>query len=288
MAAKKSQPTTDDAGDAVAGTGGAASAGGTSGGRRPLLIHAITLFPEMFVGPFDVSMIARAREAGLVDIRVHDLRTWATDRHRTTDDYAFGGGGGMVLKPELFFRAVEEILGMPEISSARPAQPPTPVLLMTPQGRRLDHALVAELAAAEELVILCGHYEGFDERVREHLVTHEISLGDFVLTGGELPAMVVIDAVARLRPGVLGLAGAADDDSFATGLLEHPHYTRPAEFRGWRVPDVLVSGDHGAVDRWRRRHALLRTTRRRPDLVALADLSAEEKGWLREEGMLDV
>ncbi len=283
--------TTADSGGEVE-TGALDSAAGearpvpASASPRALIVHVVTLFPQMFAGPFDLSMIAKAREAGLVDIRVHDLRDWTTDRHRTTDDYAFGGGGGMVMKPEPLFRAVEQLLGMPEISAEQPLVPPVPVLLMTPQGRRLDHALALELAAADELVILCGHYEGFDERVREHLATQEVSLGDFVLTGGELPAMVIVDAVARLRPGVLGLAGAAEQDSHATGLLEHPHYTRPADFRGWQVPDVLLSGHHGEVDRWRRRQALLRTARRRPDLLARATVSEEDRRWLQAEGVL--
>lgn len=260
---------------------------GNSAALTPFRIDIVTLFPAMFAGPFDVSMVGRAQAAGVVDIRVHDLRQWATDRHHTADDYAFGGGGGMVLKPEPLFLAVEDILGIAPLAADQPGPVPQPVVLMTPQGRRLDHALALDLAAGERMVVLCGHYEGFDERVRTQLATHEVSIGDFVLTGGELPAMVLTDAVARLRPGVLGLATGTHTDSFAQGLLEHPHYTRPADFRGWVVPEVLVSGDHGAVDRWRRREALVRTARRRPDLLALADLSAEERRWLESEGLAE-
>jgi tRNA (guanine37-N1)-methyltransferase len=231
-------------------------------------------------------MVARARAAGLVDIRVHNLRDWTTDRHRTTDDYAFGGGGGMVLKPEPLFRAVEDLLGLAPRTAAAAPPLPCPVLLMTPQGQPFQHDLARDLALHDRLVILCGHYEGFDERVREHLATHEVSLGDFVLTGGELPAMVVTDAVARLRPGVIGLETGTHTDSFAAGLLEYPHFTRPADFRGWPVPAVVISGHHGAVATWRRRESLLRTARRRPDLLAGVDLTDQERRWLREAGFL--
>jgi len=246
---------------------------------RPLVIDILTLFPEMFAGPFDHSMIARAREAGLVELHVHNLRDWAEDRHRTTDDYAYGGGGGMVMKPEPVFAAVESILGLDPVLPGGPP-PPQPVVLMSPQGRPFDHAAASALASSDRLLLLCGHYEGFDERIRDHLVTDEISLGDFVLTGGELPAMVVADAVARLRPGVLGLETATASDSFATGLLEHPHYTRPADFRGWGVPDILRSGDHGAVDRWRREQSLARTLQRRPDLLAEIALDDADRSFL--------
>jgi len=255
----------------------------TVGTLHPLGIDVITVFPEMFVGPFDHSLIRRARDAGLVDIRVHDLRSWAHDRHRTTDDYAYGGGGGMVMKPEPLFEAVEDLLGIPPITAESPRPVPHPVVLMTPQGRRFDHGLARALAAHDRLIILAGHYEGFDERVRRHLATHELSVGDFVVTGGEIPAMLVVDAVARLRPGVVGLLSATDTDSFAHGVLEHPHYTRPASFRGWPVPDVLVSGHHAEVDRWRRREALRRTLERRPDLLAERVLTAEERAWLEGE-----
>ncbi len=249
-------------------------------GRNPLRIDILTLFPDMFSGPFDESMIARARAAGLVDVAVHNLRDWATDRHLTTDDYAYGGGGGMVLKAEPIFRAVEDLLGVEPLTPASSGQLPHPVVLMTPQGALFCHELAQELASSDRVVIVCGHYEGFDERVRQHLATHEISVGDFVVTGGELPAMLVADAVARLRPGVLGLEGAAASDSFARGLLEHPHYTRPADFRGWEVPEILLSGHHEDIARWRRREALRRTYERRPDRLGDLDLTEEERMWL--------
>lgn len=260
--------------------GDAAGGEGMSGTRPPVLrIDVVTLFPAMFAGPFDESLIRRAVERGLAEIRVHDLRDWTTDRHRTADDYAFGGGGGMVLRPEPLFAAVEDLLGIAPLVPGGPP-PPAPVVLLTPQGRPFDHATARRLAAAERLVLLAGHYEGFDERVRAHLATEEVSLGDFVLTGGELPAMVVVDAVIRLRPGVVGLATATETDSHAAGLLEHPHYTRPADFRGWRVPDVLLSGHHGAVARWRRAESLRRTRDRRPDLLARASLDEADRRLL--------
>ena len=245
-----------------------------------LSIDILTLFPDMFRGPFDESMIRRARDEGRVSIQVHDLREYTEDRHRTTDDYAYGGGGGMVLKADPVFKAVEALLGVPPASAEAPMAAPCPVIMMTPQGRRFDHALAHELASHDRLVVLCGHYEGFDERIRSHLVSHEVSVGDFVLTGGEIPAMLLTDAVARLRPGVVGLEGATHADSFATGLLEHPHYTRPASFRGWSVPDILLSGNHGAVDRWRRNEALRRTFERRPELLAFVELDKADSEFL--------
>jgi tRNA (guanine37-N1)-methyltransferase len=251
---------------------------------RALRIDIVTLFPDMFAGPFAFSMVARARQAGLVEVCVHDLRDWSTDRHRTTDDYAYGGGGGMVMLAEPIFRAVEELLGLPPITAASPWQPECPVVLMTPQGCAFNHGVAAELAGYDRLVLVCGHYEGYDERVRLHLATHEISVGDFVVTGGELPAMLVTDAVIRLRPGVLGLDTAAATDSFASRRLEHPHYTRPADFRGWAVPPVLLSGHHAEVARWRRREALRRTWERRPDLLTGLELTDEERRWLTEWG----
>ncbi|MBI3966792.1 MAG: tRNA (guanosine(37)-N1)-methyltransferase TrmD [Chloroflexi bacterium] len=234
-------------------------------------IDIVTLFPQMFVGPLDESIVQRARMAGHVDLRIHQLRDYATGKHRTVDDYAFGGGTGMVLKPEPIFAAVETIVGE---AKAR-------VVLLTPQGRVLDQSLAAELASSDRLVLICGHYEGVDERVREHLVTDEISIGDYVLTGGELAAIVVVDAVVRLRPGVLP-ADAPINDSIATGLLEHPQFTRPAEFRGWRVPPVLLSGKHEAIELWRRRESLARTLSRRPDLLASAPLTADDLSLLAE------
>ncbi len=254
-------------------------------GPRPahaLRIDILTVFPEMFVGPLDHSVIGRARSRGLADVRVHNLRDWTTDRHRTTDDYAYGGGGGMVMLAGPIFEAVESLYQMPPISAAEPLRPPWPVVLMTPQGIRPDHTMIVELSRQDRLLIICGHYEGVDERVRLHLATHEISIGDFVVTGGELPAMVLCDAVIRLLPGVVGNATATETDSFATGLLEHPHYSRPADFRGWPVPEVLRSGNHRAIAAWRRREALRRTLERRPDWLAKAQLSPLEKAWLLE------
>ncbi len=237
-------------------------------------IDIFTLFPDMFVGPFQESIIKRAQENGLISIAVHDIRAYATDRHHTTDDTPYGGGGGMVMKPEPIFRAVEDVLGE--------AIKDTPIILLTPQGRRFTQQVALELAAQERLALICGHYEGVDERVRQHLATDEISIGDYVLTGGELPAMVIVDAVTRLLPGALGDPSAAESDSYASGLLEHPHYTRPYDFRGWRVPDILLSGHHGEVARWRRREALRRTWERRPDLLETADLTEEDLAFLEE------
>jgi tRNA (guanine37-N1)-methyltransferase len=247
-----------------------------------LRIDIITIFPDMLVGPLDHGVVGRARAAGQVDVRVHDLRDWTEDRHHTTDDYSFGGGGGMVMKPEPVFRAVEDLLGIPPLSADEATRPPHPVVLMTPQGRRLDHACALELAAHDRIVLVAGRYEGYDERIRAHLATHEVSVGDFVLTGGELPALMVADAVARLRPGVVGCATATATDSFARGRLEYPHYTRPPDFRGWSVPPVLVSGHHAEVDRWRRRESLRRTLQRRPDLLTDVPATAEEARWRAE------
>ena len=212
-----------------------------------------TLFPGMFAGPFDESIIKRAMDAGLVEIHLHNIRDYATGKHKITDDMAYGGGGGMVLKPEPIFAAVESVLA-DALSS-------TPIILMSAGGRTFTQAVAKELAQHPRLALICGHYEGVDERVREHLCTDEISIGDYVLTGGELPAMVVMDAVARLVPGVLP-PGVPEEESHASGLLEYPHYTRPAEFRGWRVPDVLLSGNHAEIARWRREQAERRTRER--------------------------
>jgi tRNA (guanine37-N1)-methyltransferase len=233
-------------------------------------VDVLTLFPAMFESPLDHSILRRAREAGLLRFRAIDLRDHATDRHRVTDDAPFGGGVGMVMKPEPIFRAVEAVAG------EDPAGGPNRLILMSPSGRPLDQELAQELSREDHLLILCGRYEGIDERVHEHLVTDEVSIGDYILTGGELAAMVLIDAVVRLVPGVLGKAESAMTESFEEQLLEYPHYTRPADFRGWRVPDVLLSGDHEAVRRWRRRQSLLRTLDRRPDLFRRHALSAEE------------
>ncbi len=237
----------------------------------------LTLFPSMFKGPFKESIVKRAIEAGLVTIAVHNIRDWATDKHRTTDDAPYGGGGGMILKPEPIFRAVEDILGLKEGE-----RPQTPVILLTPQGRLFTQKVAWELSKHPRLVLICGHYEGVDERVRRYLATDEISIGDYVLTGGEIPAMVIVDAVTRLIPGVLGEPSAAFEDSHADGLLEYPHYTRPPVFRGYAVPQVLLSGNHAEIARWRRREALRRTLERRPDLLAKARLSDEDREFLRE------
>jgi tRNA (guanine37-N1)-methyltransferase len=219
-------------------------------------IDVLTLFPAMFVGPLDESIVRRARQAGLLDLTIHDLRDYTHDRHRTVDDRPFGGGPGMVLKPEPIFEAVEALAG----ESTR-------VTLMTPQGRRFEQSVARELSGFDHLLLVCGSYEGFDERIREHLAHDEISLGDFVLTNGALPAMTVIDAVTRLIPGALGDDESSADESFSHGMLEYPQYTRPAEFRGWKVPDALLSGHHAEIEKWRRAQAIERTRKRRPDLL---------------------
>jgi len=233
-------------------------------------IDVFTIFPDM-VGDFaDRSLLGRARRGGLVDVRVHDLRSETQDPHRSVDDAPFGGGAGMVLMPEPIFACVEKV------------QPPRPLLYLSPAGRRFDQAMARELAAGEGFSLLCGRYEGVDERVREHLVDGELSIGDYVLGGGEVAAMVVLEAVCRLVPGVMGNEASADDESFSDGLLEYPHYTRPADFRGWTVPEVLRSGDHGRIARWRRAQALARTLRHRPDLIeARGGLTDEERDLLR-------
>lgn len=223
-------------------------------------IDVLSLFPEFYSGPLDASLLGRARMAGLLQVDVHDLRMWTTDRHRTVDDVPYGGGAGMVLKPEPFFAAVEALYGSVD------ARPRTVVL--TPRGHLLDQARVRELAAESELLLLCGRYEGIDERVHEGLAHHEVSIGDYVLAGGDVAACVVIEAVARLLPGVLSNDESVAEESHADGLLEYPHYTRPASFRGMEVPQVLRSGDHGKVAAWRARQAEERTRRVRPDLYA--------------------
>jgi tRNA (guanine37-N1)-methyltransferase len=235
-------------------------------------IDIITLFPEMFRGPFDASIVARAREQGIVQIELHNLRNWGEGRHKAVDDAPYGGGAGMVLKPAPVFAAVEAV-------RARAGEPGR-VVLLTPQGRLLTQPIVNELSADARLVLLCGHYEGVDERIREHLADDEISIGDYVLSGGELAAMVLVDAVVRLLPGALGGEASLEEESHAAGLLEYPHYTRPADFRGWPVPEVLLSGNHAEVERWRRQQSLLRTRQRRPDLLLRADISDVERAWL--------
>jgi tRNA (guanine37-N1)-methyltransferase len=219
-------------------------------------IDVLTLFPAMFAGPLDESIIKRARLKGLLDLTIHDLRSWTHDRHRTVDDRPFGGGPGMLLKPEPLFEAVESL-----------QREKTRVILFSPAGRKFDQSIARELAQQEDLLLITGHYEGFDERVRETLVDEEISIGDYVLTNGALPAMVVVDAVTRLLPGALGDDASSHDESFSDGLLEYPQYTRPAEFRGMKVPEILLSGNHAEIEKWRREQAKLRTIERRPDLL---------------------
>ena len=226
-------------------------------------IHVLSLFPPMFEGVFGSSILKKAQDKGAVQLAVTDIRDYTENKHKQVDDYPYGGGAGMVLKPEPMFNAVEAIT-----EGRKPR-----VILMCPQGERFTQKKAEELALEDDLVLLCGHYEGYDERIREHLVTDEISIGDFVLTGGELPAMTVIDAVVRLLPGVLGQADSHIQDSFSTGLLEHPHYTRPADFRGMKVPDVLLSGNHAKIDQWREEQSFKRTLERRPDLLEALDLT---------------
>ncbi|MGC9334154.1 MAG: tRNA (guanosine(37)-N1)-methyltransferase TrmD, partial [Anaerolineae bacterium] len=234
----------------------------------------LTLFPGMFEGPFQESIVKRAQEAGLVTIAVHNIRDYAAGRHRVTDDTPYGGGGGMIMKPEPIFAAVEAVLG--ERSGS------VPVVLLTPQGRLFSQQIARDLSRQAHLVLICGRYEGVDERVHRHLATDEISIGDYVLSGGELPAMVIVDAVTRLIPGVLGDPGATFEDSHAEGLLEYPHYTRPGAYRGFEVPQELLSGHHAEIARWRRQQALRRTWERRPELLDHVHLSKEDRAYLRE------
>jgi tRNA (guanine37-N1)-methyltransferase len=237
-------------------------------------IDILSLFPQMFHGPLSESIAKRAIERGLVQINLHNIRDFTHDRHHTVDDYAYGGGAGMVLKPEPIFEAVEKIK-----KDAGPGERAKglPIILLTPQGRLFSQESAQELAGYPRLVLICGRYEGVDERVREHLATDEISIGDYVLSGGELAAMVVVDAVVRLLPGVLGSEASVQDDSHATGLLEYPQYTRPEVYRGWAIPEILLSGNHAQIARWRRQQALLRTRERRPELLERAKLSSEER-----------
>jgi tRNA (guanine37-N1)-methyltransferase len=234
-----------------------------------MIADIVTIFPAMVEAALSEGVVGRARASGLVDVRARDLRDYTDDRHRVVDDVPYGGGPGMVMKPEPLFRAVEAI------AAERGA--PSAVILMTPQGRRFDHSEAERLSRLERLIVICGRYEGVDERVAESLVTDEISIGDYVLTGGELPALVVIDAVVRLQPGVVGDAASVEADSFVRGTLDHPHYTRPAVFRGMAVPDVLVSGHHAEIERWRRRERVRRTLERRPDLLAKSELTVEDR-----------
>lgn len=237
---------------------------------RRLHVDYLTLFPEQF-SYLHTSILKRAHEAGILTTNVHDIRQHATNLHRTADDKPFGGGVGMVLKPDIVWAGLQAVAPP---SEAR-------ILITTPQGRKLDQAFAKELAEESHLVFICGHYEGIDERIHEHLVTDEISIGDFVLTGGELPALVVTDAVVRLIPGVVGKQASPHEDSFYHGLLDYPHYTRPADFNGWPVPEVLMSGNHANIARWRRQQALRRTFERRPELLATAELSKTDLAYLK-------
>ncbi|MBK3494412.1 tRNA (guanosine(37)-N1)-methyltransferase TrmD [Viridibacillus sp. YIM B01967] len=234
-------------------------------------IHVLSLFPSMFEGVFGSSILKKAQEKGAVAMGVTDFREYSINKHNQVDDYPYGGGAGMVLKPEPLFNAVEALVG----EGKKPR-----IILMCPQGERYTQAKAEELAQEEDLIFLCGHYEGYDERIRQHLVTDEISIGDYVLTGGELGAMTVIDSVVRLLPGVLGNDDSPVLDSFSTGLLEHPHYTRPSDFRGMKVPDVLLSGNHAKIDEWREQQSLKRTFERRPDLFDKIELNPAQQKYL--------
>lgn len=239
-------------------------------------IDVLTLFPEMFTGVFGSSILGKAAAKGIVELNAINFRTYSKSKHGTVDDTPYGGGGGMVLKPEPIFDAVEDLA--PVSTSVSPR-----IILMCPQGEPFTQRKAEELAEEEHLILICGHYEGYDERIREHLVTDEISIGDYVLTGGEIPAMAAVDSIVRLLPGVLGNANSAVTDSFSTGLLEYPHYTRPVEYRGMKVPDILLSGHHANVEKWRREQSLLRTLERRPELLEQADLTTKERQWLNNQ-----
>ncbi|WP_379154081.1 tRNA (guanosine(37)-N1)-methyltransferase TrmD [Paenibacillus sp. sgz5001063] len=273
-------------------------------------IDVLTLFPEMCEGVFGTSILGKAREKGIVSLNAVNFRDFSGNKHNSVDDTPYGGGGGMVLKPDPIFAAVEHVLAISgnsrgiaseggqsaetdeslrvnspgeaavESGSAVVSQAKPRIILMCPQGQTYNQQIAEELAQEEHLIFICGHYEGYDERIREHLVTDELSIGDYVLTGGELPALTVIDSVVRLQPGALGNETSAVTDSFSTGLLEYPHYTRPAEFRGWKVPDILLSGHHANIEVWRREQALQRTLERRPDLLETAELTIKDKAAL--------
>jgi len=238
-------------------------------------IDILCLFPETFASPLNQSIMKRAQEQGCVDIVIHDIRDYTHDKHHTADDYPYGGGPGMVLKPEPVFEAAEAIKQQLEVGDV-------PVVLLTPQGRLFSQSVAQELALHPHLMLICGHYEGLDERVCEHLATDQISIGDYVISGGELAALVVVDAIVRLIPGALGSEDSAGNDSHSNGLLEYPQYTRPPVYRGWSVPSVLLSGNHGEIAEWRRRQAILRTAERRPDLLRNGNIYGEERKWMSE------
>ena len=237
-------------------------------------IDILTLFPQMFAEPFNLGIFKRAVENGLVSLCTHDIREFTHDKHHVADDYPYGGGAGMVMKPEPIFEAVESVK-----AEIKQKADDVPVILLSPQGRLFNQEIARELSNHENLILICGHYEGIDERVGQNLATDEISIGDYVLTGGEIPAMVIIDSVVRLLPGVLGSEDSPLDDSHAHGLLEYPQYTRPAEYLGLEVPEVLLSGNHAEIARWRREQIIRRTLERRPDLLDKADLSLEDKKY---------
>ena len=238
--------------------------------------HVVTIFPEMFDGLLDVGVLKRAINNRLIEVNLTDIRDFTTDKHRSVDDYQFGGGSGMLLKPDPLFKSVESIQQQQSLDIN------VPVILMSPQGRTLSQKIVEDLSRFENLVLICGRYEGVDERVREHLVTDEISIGDYVLSGGELAAMVLIETISRLIPGVLGSIESAEDDSFTSELLQNPQYTRPSLFRDWSVPEVLLSGDHKEIEKWRRQEALRRTHKRRPDLLDKNKLTKDELSFIKE------
>lgn len=237
-------------------------------------IDILTLFPQIFQGPFSEGIFKRATSRKLVQVNIHNIRDYTHDRHHIVDDYAYGGGAGMVLKPEPIFEAVEKVK---QNIHPREGDKGLPIILLTPQGRLFNQQIAEELSRYSHLILICGRYEGIDERVRQHLATDEISIGDYVLGGGELAAMVLVDTVVRLLPGVLGSEASAQDDSHATGLLEYPHYTRPEVYRSWSVPEVLLSGNHSQIDKWRRQQAILRTLKRRPEMLDKANLNSEER-----------
>ncbi|MEI4768599.1 tRNA (guanosine(37)-N1)-methyltransferase TrmD [Psychrobacillus sp. FJAT-51614] len=237
-------------------------------------IHILSLFPEMFEGVFNTSILKKAQEKNEVMLNVVNFRDFSGNKHHQVDDYPYGGGAGMVLKPEPLFNAIDSLTTNKEQKRR--------IVLLCPQGERFTQKKAEELAKEKELIFVCGHYEGYDERIREHLVTDEISLGDFVLTGGELAAMTIVDSVVRLLPNVLGNAESHEKDSFSTGLLEHPHYTRPVEYRGYKVPDVLLSGNHAEIEKWRREQSLKRTLERRPELLESIDLNKQDQEFINK------